>query len=139
MGHVTSCCRRGVTTFACFPSKLGMLKTGCACLTWRRMCSSAHFSCRDCSDARGWGLGCKDIICSFGKISNAGRRISGKHNTNGLWKLPQEKGAVNHGLLVISCSVRFHISEEARWFAVTQTGNSKVGSILVSLSEAKKC
>ena len=101
------------------------------------MCSSAHFSCRDCSNARGWGLGCNDIICSFGKISDAGRRISGKHNTNGLWKLPQEKGAVNHGVLVIRCSERVHISEEARWFAVTQTGNSKEGSILVSLVRPK--
>ena len=83
------------------------------------------FFCRDCSNARAWGPGCKDIICSFGKISNAGRRISGKHNTNGLWKLPQEMGIVSHGLMVISCSGRVHISEEAQWFAVTQTGNSK--------------
>ena len=111
VGHVTSCCRRGVTTFACFLPKLGMVKTACAFLTWRRMCSSAHFACRDCSDARGWGLACKNIICSFGKISDAGRRISGKHNTNWLWKLLQEKGTVNHGLLVISCSERVHISE----------------------------
>ena len=101
------------------------------------MCSSAHFACRDCSDARDWGLGYKGVICRFGKISDAGRRNSGKHNTNGLWKLLQERGAVNRGLLVISCSERVHISEEARWFAVTQNGNSKKGSILVSLSEAK--
>ncbi len=128
MGHVTSCCRSGVTTFACFFPKYGMVKRVCACLTSGRMCSSAHFSClcssahfscRDCSDARGWGLGCKDIICSFGKIRDAGRRISGMHNTNGLWKLPQEKGAVNYRLLVISCSERVYLSEEARWFAVT--------------------
>ena len=58
------------------------------------MCSSAHFACRDCNDVRGWGLGCKDIICSFGKISDAGRKISAKHYMNGLWKLPQEKGVL---------------------------------------------
>ena len=39
--------------------------------------------------------------------------------------------------MVISCSERVHISEEAGWFGVTQTGNSMEGSILVSLSEAK--